>query len=146
MPTLKTLCCALVPHKLTPHLTLPVRRTNLAQIASILVLVVALLSCGGGSGTQPPPHTGIFRLSADASITLTPGSSRDVNVQVTSPDGFASAVAISVENLPAGVTVTSPSLNLKPGQSGTLTFAAELQRRNRNSLQGFTVEAEPKRP
>jgi hypothetical protein len=124
MPTLKTLCCASVPHKLTPHLTLPVRAKKLAQIASILVLVAALVSCGGGGGTEPPPNTGTFRLSADASITLTPGSSHDVTVQVTSPDGFASPVAIRVENLPTGVTITSPSLNLTPGQSGTLTFAA----------------------
>ncbi len=124
MPTLKTLCCASVPHKLTPHLTLPVRAKKLAQIASILVLVAALVSCGGGGGTEPPPNTGTFRLSADASITLTPGSSHDVTVQVTTPDGFASPVAIRVENLPTGVTITSPSLSLAPGQSGTLTFAA----------------------
>jgi hypothetical protein len=124
MPTLKTLCCASVPHKLTPHITLPVRAKKLAQLASIFVLVAALVSCGGGGGTEPPPNTGTFRLSADASITLTPGSSHDVTVQVTSPDGFASPVAIRVENLPTGVTITSPSLNLTPGQSGTLTFAA----------------------
>ena len=123
MSTLKTLCCASVPHKLTPHITLPIRAKKLAQLASIFVLVAALVSCGGGA-TEPPPNTGTFRLSADASITLTPGSSHDVTVQVTSPDGFASPVAIRVENLPTGVTITSPSLNLTPGQSGTLTFAA----------------------
>jgi hypothetical protein len=123
MSTLKTLCCASVPHKLTPHITLPIRAKKLAQLASIFVLVAALVSCGGGA-TEPPPNTGTFRLSADASITLTPGSSHDITVQVTSPDGFASPVAIRVENLPVGVTITSPSLSLTPGQSGTLTFAA----------------------
>jgi hypothetical protein len=124
MPTLKTLCCASVPHKRTPHLTRQTRAKKLAQLASIFVLVAALVSCGGGGGTEPPPNTGTFRLSADASITLTPGSSHDVTVQVTSADGFASPVAIRVENLPTGVTITSPSLSLTPGQSGTLTFAA----------------------
>ena len=125
MPTLKTLCCASVPHKMTSRITLPVRAKKLAQLTSIFVLVAALVSCGGGGGTEPPPVVGTFTVSTtSASVTLCPGLSRDVEVQVQSSNGFTGSVAITLSGLPNGVTVSPASINLKAGQSGTVTFTA----------------------
>jgi len=86
---------------------------------------LGLSACSGGDGgsTGPGPG-GSFTLSlATGTIPINQGSAADVTVNVVRGGGFAGAVNITVQGLPAGVSAAALSI---PGgsASGTLTLTA----------------------
>lgn len=73
-------------------------------------------------GGTPPPD---FAISAPASVSLQAGSSLPINVNSTVSNGFASAIALAVTNLPLGVTGTFVPTGIAAGPgSSTLTLVA----------------------
>jgi hypothetical protein len=62
--------------------------------------------------------------SSSGAITLTPGSSQAVTVQVASPADLGEGALITVTGLPSGVTVSPSQLKLNRNVSATLTFSA----------------------
>ena len=62
--------------------------------------------------------------SSSSAITLTPGSSQAVTVQVASPADLGEGALITVTGLPSGVTVSPSQLKLNRNVSATLTFSA----------------------
>ena len=61
---------------------------------------------------------------APGSMSLRGGTSRMLNITVGSLEGFTDAVDVSLNNLPAGVTVTPATLSLTPGQLGQFQLTA----------------------
>lgn len=108
------------------------------QMFVLGALAVVVSSCGstgstggGGSGPQPDFAISVFPSSA----TVTPGGALFTRVMVTAVNGFAASVAISVNGLPAGATVSpsTPFTMTSGSENVTLNIPA-------NAAQGsFTV-------
>ncbi|WP_158748239.1 CotH kinase family protein [Acidobacterium sp. S8] len=89
------------------------------EILGSIALVFTALICGCGV------HTNQLDLSPSVgSVTLTPGSS--ANVDVTAAADVSGTISITVSGLPPGVTVSPSPLQVAAGSTGTLTFKAAM--------------------
>jgi len=79
--------------------------------------------------------------SSSGAITLTPGSSQAVTVQVASPADLGEGALITVTGLPSGVTVSPSQLKLNRNVPATLTFSAAL-----NAAAGSFPATDPANP
>lgn len=102
------------------------------KIARIVLLSALLLSaCGGGGSSSTSSSSvvttpsGTFTLSFSPSqISLLPGLSQTLQIQVNGQNGFSGAVTISALNLPSGITVSPASILVNSGGQGSLSIAA----------------------
>ncbi|HEY3989774.1 MAG TPA: hypothetical protein VGM02_10785 [Acidobacteriaceae bacterium] len=74
--------------------------------------------------TGPPPADFVAVGLSPASETITTGSIGTVSVTATATEGYTGLVSVSVENLPAGVTVLPATAALTPGVPQTFTIVA----------------------
>ena len=100
-----------------------------AKLFCVYMAVELLASCGSGSKTQPiSTQTGSpdFSVSiSPSSLTVSPGaSSASVAALVTASGNFTGTVALTISDLPAGVTATPSSFNLAPAASQTISLQA----------------------
>jgi alpha-tubulin suppressor-like RCC1 family protein len=89
------------------------------------LIVVAGLAVAAGCGTDPPAGpTGDYTIALNpTSASVVRGGNTTVQVSLTRSGGFTGAVAVALENAPAGVTgvfVPTPA----PGASSTITVSA----------------------
>src|ERR1700737_2061148 len=91
------------------------------------MILVSLVGCGGtrqsgGGGQQSSPD---FSLSlSSTSLSLTGGSSAQVNASVNGMNGFTSVVILQISGLPTGITYSPSALQVNPGSSVKITFTA----------------------
>lgn len=95
-----------------------------------VLLVCGVIGCGsgggggtsgGGDGTQPED----FALSVSpSSLSLNAGGTASFQVSVTSSNGFAGAVSLSLAGLPSGVSSTPASPQASPGSPVKITVSA----------------------
>ncbi|HTV08966.1 MAG TPA: CotH kinase family protein [Candidatus Aquilonibacter sp.] len=94
----------------------------------VLCMALALTGCGSGidlSGdSRPPstPDTGLSVVPAVSSLTIYPGSTQTLGVQVGGSGTVP--VVVSIAGLPSGITVASSPSTVLPGGSVTLTLTA----------------------
>ena len=99
---------------------LEVRRLVTATLAA-----ATLVACSGGDdgGTEPTPAIGIT-LSGNT-LSVTQGQTGSMTVNLTRSGGFTGDVAVTVEGLPTGVTVTPASTTIgAAATSGVINLAA----------------------
>jgi hypothetical protein len=97
-----------------------------------LAFAITLAGCGGGSSgggqtTNPPgtPTTPDFALSVSpAAVSIQDGQSEQVSLSATGSNGFSSMVAVQVNGLTTGVTISPASLSLTPGTPLQATISA----------------------
>jgi lysophospholipase L1-like esterase len=66
-----------------------------------------------------------FTLSVEpVSLALSPGLSQTITLSANAVDGFSGTVAISLENIPAGISASPESVNLTPGSAKQIIFSA----------------------
>ena len=95
--------------------------------AACLPLSLAVISCGGGSRSTPPPP-----LIPDFSLTATPatvaivagGTGQPVSVNAAPANGFTGMVAVAIAGLPSGVIASPSALTLIPGTAQNTTLTA----------------------
>ena len=88
--------------------------------------VNALAAVEAAGGTPPPPPTPDFTITLlTTALTVTTGGSGQVNVQVKGVGGFADAVTLSTDGLPAGVTSSFSQNGVPPDFTATLTITAD---------------------
>jgi len=107
--------------------------TTLAVVIGCLTLLAAGCGGGGGGGTPPPPAS--FTLTASpGSVLVSQGStSTPVQISVQAVDGFQGTVSVSLQELPAGVTVSPGfplSISAGSSQAATFTVASTVARGN----------------
>jgi hypothetical protein len=101
-----------------------------AGILPVLILCTFLATCGGGSSTSiepPPPPPDFFLTVTPISVSISPGSSANVQVLVQGLHGFSGSVSVNVSGLPTGVTTTPSSpFTLTLNVQQTVTIAVPL--------------------
>src|ERR1700688_993894 len=91
------------------------------------MILVSLVGWGGtgqsaSEGQQSSPD---FSLSlSSTSLSLTGGSSAQVNASVNGTNGFNSVVTLQISGLPTGITYSPTPLQVNPGSSVKVTFNA----------------------
>ena len=91
------------------------------------MILVSLAGCGGtgqssGGEQQSSPD---FSLSlSSTSLSLTGGSSAQVNASVNGANGFTSVVTLQISGLPTGITYSPAALQVNPGSFVKITFTA----------------------
>ena len=69
--------------------------------------------------------SGDFTLTASpAALTLAAGASAQVTLSNTASDSFSGTIAVAVQNLPTGVTVSPATISLSPNSPVTVTLTA----------------------
>jgi hypothetical protein len=93
----------------------------------LCMILVSLVGCGGtgqseSGGQQSSPD---FSLSlSSTSLSLTGGSSAQVNASVNGTNGFTTVVTLQISGLPTGITYSPSTLQVNPGSSVKVTFNA----------------------
>ena len=81
--------------------------------ATLVITLLALTSCGGGSKTLSTPQADFSLSSTPASITLVPGGTgQKIAVNAVPVNAFSGTVTVTVAGLPPGVSATPSSLSL----------------------------------
>lgn len=81
--------------------------------ATLVITLLALTSCGGGSKTVSTPQADFSLSSTPASITLAPGgTAQKIAVNAVPANAFSGTVTVTVAGLPPGVTASPSSLSL----------------------------------
>jgi hypothetical protein len=111
------------------------------RLVFAVVMLHALIGCGGGSqGSQPPPPD--FSISVNpTSQTVNAGSSAFVSLSATALSGFSSQVSVQVTGLPTGVSVSPSTIALAPGTPQQVTFTAATSATNSSGTVTFTGTA-----
>jgi hypothetical protein len=79
------------------------------------------------SGPAPPPTNADFTLKATPStLALAPGASGQVTLSSTAIDGFSGTIAVAVDGLPTGVTVSPSTLSMTPNNPLVVTLTAAI--------------------
>lgn len=77
------------------------------------------------SGSTGPPSDADFTLKATPStLALAPGASGQVTLSSTAIDGFSGAIAVAVQGLPTGVTVSPSPISVTVNNPLVVTFTA----------------------
>lgn len=89
-----------------------------------IFLAAGMSGCGGGAVTTPPPPPDFTLSTSPSTLLVAVNGSCQVTITATPVNGFSGSVAVSMNSLPSGVTV-SPSLPQRLGPGGlTLTLTA----------------------
>ena len=105
----------------------PCRRTRWSLLCLVLILLAATACGGGGSGNTTPPPTKlpptIAKSFGAAGVNI--GSSTTLTFTLSNPNNSASLSGVGfTDNLPAGLTVSTPNGLTGSCGSGTITAAA----------------------
>ena len=106
---------------------MPTHRRALAmRVAGLAAALFVAAACKGGSEGGPPGPTPSISVSlGSASLTVTQGTTADVQVTVTGAGGFSGSPSVSVEGVPSGVTGSiSGSSTVGATTTATVTVAA----------------------
>ena len=77
------------------------------------------------TGPTGPPSDADFTLKATpATLSLAPGASGQVTLGTTAIDGFSGAIAVAVQGLPTGVTVSPSTISVTPNNPLVVTLTA----------------------
>lgn len=77
------------------------------------------------STTTPPPAGGDFTLTTSpATLSLAPGASGQVTLSATGTGSFGGTIAVAVNNLPTGVTVSPATISLSTNNPVQVTLTA----------------------
>lgn len=123
----------------------------------VVPVLAMLLACGSdpsGPGPTPPPPppppppaTPAFTLAVSGgAVAVLQGETANVTVTVTRSGGFAGAVSVAVEGLPAGATATPLSIaaNATSGQVSVVTTNAAALGTATLTLRGTATGVEPR--
>lgn len=99
---------------------------RLAAAALGCLAAVGLLGCGGGGGGEgtPPPSPAVSLTLSGSSVQVRPGQSASLEVTLQRSGGFAGAVRLSADGLPASVSMAVTPAGDVSGNSATLAFTA----------------------
>jgi hypothetical protein len=101
--------------KANPIFARPSRpQSRLASRAALLALAVLLPACDRGA-LEPVPAPSILLTATPASVTLTQGESRTLDVQVSRIGGYRGAVELTLTGAPEGVTGSFAPATLPAG-------------------------------
>jgi hypothetical protein len=101
---------------------------RVVDVAFVLVTATGLFlaGCGGGAGSAGPQPGFTFTLSPSA-LTLYPGGTQSLQVQLVGQNGFQGRATVSFAGLPSDVTSAPSSFQLSPGESATVVLTAGLR-------------------
>jgi hypothetical protein len=95
-------------------------RLNVIRFLTGLFAITILLTSARG-------QTAPFSVSlSKSSLVAYPGTSNDIQVHVNSDSGYLNTVVVTLTGLPSGVSANPSSLNLAPGDTGTVTLSSAL--------------------
>jgi hypothetical protein len=100
-----------------------------APVVGVALLCAFMGACGGsgssGPPTPPPPAPSFTVALSPGTVSLTQGATgQPLQVSVVAKNGFTGIATVTLEGLPAGVTVVPSSLSVSPTSPGTFTFSA----------------------
>lgn len=75
-------------------------------------------------GTTPPVNPDFTLTLAPQTLSLTPGAGGQVTLSSTAIAGFNGTIAVAVQGLPTGVTVSPTTISLTPGNPLAITLTA----------------------
>ena len=115
--------------------------------ATLVVTLLALTSCGGGSKTISTPQVDFTLSSTPASITLAPGGAgQKIAVNAVPVNAFSGTVTVTVAGLPAGVTASPSSLTLAARAKDGSSFPAVLPASRHSRTLPFVATSHPSLP
>jgi len=91
------------------------------------MILVSLAGCGGtgqSSGVEQQSSPDFSLSLSSTSLSLTGGSSAQVNASVNGANGFTSVVTLQISGLPTGITYSPAALQVNPGSFVKITFTA----------------------
>lgn len=92
-----------------------------------LFCILIAVGLGSSIAAQTPEAGPGFALQSDVGVlNLTAGGAlQEVSLTASAHGGFSGVIEVRVAGLPANITVTPDSFNLRPGKTEKLSFAAE---------------------
>ena len=117
------------------------QESSAIAITACLFLCLAVISCGGVSGSVSNPAQ-----PQDFSITATPatvtivagGQGQKISVNAVPANGFTGTVTITLTGLPTGVTASPATLALTPATAQNVTLTAASTAAAGNATVTFT--------
>jgi hypothetical protein len=91
----------------------------------VLLIKIAILCGCGGSSSAPPPAPSFSIAAAPAQVTILPNSTAQINLTVTTSNGFTGTVNVTLSGLPSGVTAVPASPFTLPSSGVAVTLAAD---------------------
>lgn len=101
---------------------------HLLFVVVLLIKIAILGGCGGGSSASappPPPPPSFSIAAAPAQVTLLPNSTAQINLTLTTSNGFTGTVNVALSGLPSGVTAAPASPFTLPSSGLAVTLAAD---------------------
>lgn len=87
------------------------------RAAPLLVATLLAAACGDDDFVVPQPAITVAVQPASVSFPTATGTSTTIGVTITRSGGFTGPVAVTLENVPAGLTATPATATIAPGST-----------------------------